>query len=121
MNLLLLALSLAAPVPKEVVNPKPPQVVSGVITLMWGTSPYRATLNGNGEFSEFLGGHDRLWVGVWSWDSGTRTLTVAETPDGGCYWLRWTVVLDRELRGKTDGGTRVHLTPFRPPVPMPER
>jgi hypothetical protein len=123
MHLLLLALALAAPVPKDVHKPqKPPEPTAGVWTLVWSGMPYTATLsNANGEFSEFLGEQDRLWVGTWNWDAATRTLSVGETCDGGDYWLRWSAVLDGDLRGKTDGGTTIHLKPFRAPATMPSK
>ena len=119
MPLLALVLCLLAPVPKEA--HKAPELAHGVYTLMWAGLPYQATLNGNGEFSEFLPDSPQLWVGVWDWDPVLRTLSVSETYDGGTSWCRWIVVLDGNLAGKTNGGTPVQFRPFRPPLPMPEK
>lgn len=108
MTLLLLALALAAPVPKETKDP--PNVTHGVYTLMWGGQPYQATLNGNGEFSEFLG-EGSLWVGTWEWNPVTRAFSVCETYNGGVSWYQWTATLDRNLGGTTGQGTKISLKP----------
>ena len=107
MQVLLLAVCLAAPVPKEAF--KPQGLTHGVYELMWSGRPYQATLNGNGEFSEFLPNTPQLWVGSWSWEPETRTLAVNETYNGGESWCRWSVVLDKGLNGKTNCGISVGL------------
>ena len=111
MHFLALALCLAAPIPREA--RLPPEPTTGVYTILWSGQPYRATFNGNGEFSEFVPDSTQFWVGVWSWDSTSRTLAVRETHNGGDSWFEWSVVLDRDLCGRTDGGTRVSLRASR--------
>ena len=99
--------ALSSPVPKEVRNL--PNVDAGEWSIQWGGSTYQAILSSGGAFQESLGPTDHLWVGTWAWDVATRKFTVTETHDGGVYWCRWSVVLDCELKGRTEGGISVSL------------
>ena len=114
MQVLLAALSLAAPVPKEA--KAPPGLAHGVYTIQWAGRPYQSTLSGNGDFSEFCE-DGPLWLGRWEWDAETRILTVSESTNGE-WFFKWTIVLDDKLAGTTGGGTRVRIAPFRPPMTM---
>jgi len=118
MGVLLLAMALAAPVPKE--SHRPPELTHGVWTIQWNNSPYTATLSSNGEFSEFLTAEGALWVGTWTWDAEKRRFSVAETV-GGQWFYRWTVTLDGNLAGTTCGGVKLRMMPFRTPKQMPEK
>ena len=42
---------------------------------------------------------DKNWRGTWHWDGKTRTLRVNETSNGGGFFLPWSVVLDKDMRG----------------------
>jgi len=113
MNLLVLMLALSAPVPSEVAKPKPATLAAGIYTLKLGTVDYTAVFEPNGTFGErCTDGCD--WVGYWSYDDETRTLTVAETYNG-IYWCRWGVQFGKELSGVNSMGIAFALRPFLPP------
>ena len=114
MSLLLLSLAMMAPVPKD--RAPAPEVVPGRYSLVWICTDYAAEFDADGEFREQCE-HGFPWVGVWQWDAATRTLSIAETNSQGAAWLRWKVVLDKDLVGKTDGGVPVRLKP----VPVMEK
>lgn len=117
--LLLTIPAFAAPVPKEATRQKPAELAVGYYSLEWGGSDWVARIGPNvssvgmgGFFSEYPGDNPRnvYWIGEYEWSADTRLLTVAESPDGGRFWLKWSVVLDDKLAGVNSLGIAVKLT-----------
>jgi len=110
MEILLLALALSAPVPKD--RPPALPVAPGHYSLQWCTTPYAAEFDADGGFRERCRGGVQ-WVGLWQWDPATRTLSISETNTCGASWLHWQAVLDSDLKGRTNGGVPVQLKPVK--------
>lgn len=101
MTLLLLALALAAPVPKEAKAPPFP----GEYAVSWGGEELRASFDRDNLFEET---NDSVTLrGVYLWEGDLRRLTVYESSESH-HWC-WSVVLDAEFAGTTDTGVAVKL------------
>lgn len=104
--LILVSVSLSAPVPKKSVpsNPKLPTFstnkLEGKFRLSWAYSTWYMHFSREGytRTDTTLGSH--LWNGTYSYDPIERILSVSEKELNADNWYVWQVILDKDNKGK---------------------
>ncbi len=101
--LLLIAPALcAAPAPLPKREKPPCHVSAGDYLLRWDETDWHVAFLPDGSYRGRV--DDRVWLGTWSYDQQTRTLSVSEGPGDG-YLFSWSVALDGSLAGRCSWGT----------------
>ncbi len=111
--LLLAALTVGAPAPAPR-PPAPQEIGPGHYRHLWGGSSWAMHLTEQGDYL-VVNNFGQRWEGSYSWDAAKRLLTVCESPDLGQTWYRWSVTLDADGRGVTQGDMVATVRIWREP------